>query len=290
MKILITIPHYYNESGDGHGSGGRSPVPRIDALSKCLFNIHSLFGNSQCMIDIRNKSVAPVNGIYTNDIDIVICTANGKHLLSHLDVPKEFYSHCESSLEIPKNLGFECQKVLKENLGKYDYYCFMEDDLIIQDPLFFEKLNWFNKGTESINLLQPNRYEVSTRGKVLKTYVDGDINPKATQKYQNISEFPNLQTNFLGQNITFQRPLNPHSGCYFLSQQQMEYWTNQPYFLDNDVSFISPLESSASLGIMKAFRVYKPAAQNANFLEIQHYGDMFLRLIGSQIALEKNST
>lgn len=287
MKILITIPHYYNATTESiHGSGKKDPQPRIHALSACLFNIFSLFGTSQRMIDIQNKKAISVNNNLMHDIDIVICTANNKHLLEHLNVPKSFYRHHQATLEDPKFLGFECRKILGENLGKYDYYSFMEDDLIINDPLFFEKIKWFNEGTESINLLQPNRYEISSRGRVLKAYVDGDIRREATENYQNINEFSHLHTNFLGQKIVFQRPLNPHSGCYFLSQKQMEYWANQPHFLDMEAGFISPLESSATLGIMKTFRVYKPIPKNASFLEIQHFGDMFLRLIGNQVALK----
>lgn len=288
MKILITIPHYYNATTDSiHGSGKKDPQPRIQALSACLFNIFSLFSASQCMIDIQNKKVINVNNNLIYDINIVICTTNDKHLLEHLNVPKNFYRHHQATLEDPKFLGFECQKIFRENLGKYDYYCFMEDDLIVNDPLFFEKIEWFNKGTESINLLQPNRYEVSARGRVLKAYVDGDIRRKVTENYHNINEFSHLNTNFLGHKIVFQRPLNPHSGCYFLSQKQMEYWANQPHFLDMDASFISPLESSATLGIMKTFRVYKPVPKNASFLEIQHFGDMFLRLIGNQVVISQ---
>lgn len=287
MKILITIPHYYNEDSDSiHGSGKKDPRPRIQALTSCLFSIYSLFSASQCMINIRDKKAVGVNNKLLHGIDVVICTTDDKHLLEHLEVPKNFYKHHNIALDNPKFLGFECQKILKENLGKYDYYCFMEDDLIINDPLFFEKIKWFNTGTESTNLILPNRYEISSRGKVLKAYVDGDINRRATKEYQNISEFSHLHTKFLGQNIVFQRPLNPHSGCYFLTQEQMECWANQPHFLDMDASFISPLESSATLGIMKTFRIYKPVPQNANFLEIQHFGDMFLRLIGNHVTLE----
>lgn len=289
MKILITIPHYYNASGDGHGSGGKSPKPRIQALTACLFSLYSLFSASQCMIDIYNKKAISVNNNFLHNIDIVICTANDKHLLEHLALPQNFYQHHNTTLENPKFLGFECQKIIRENLGKYDYYCFMEDDLIINDSLFFEKINWFNKRTERINLLQPNRYEVSGRGKVLKAYVDGDIRLGTTENYQNINEFSHLHTNFLGKRIVFQRPLNPHSGCYFLTQEQMGYWVNQPHFLDMNASFISPLESSATLGIMRTFRVYKPAPQNASFLEIQHFGDMFLRLIGNQVKLRSQN-
>lgn len=285
MNFLITIPHYYNPTNDKHGSYRKDPTPRIRALTACLFNLHSLFGNSQCMLNIINKTAIDVNQSSKNQIDIIICTANQKHILEHLNLPQNFYTQHNSELENPKLLGFECHKILKENLGKYDYYCFMEDDLIINDSLFFEKLKWFNQRTESINLLQPNRYEVSASGNVLKSYVDGNINPRATANYQNVREFTHMHTNFLGQNVVFERPLNPHSGCFFLAQQQMEYWTKQPHFLDMDTGFISPLESSASLGIMKTFRVYKPALQNANFLEIQHFGDAFLGLIGKEVKL-----
>jgi hypothetical protein len=59
----------------------------------------------------------------------------------------------------------------------------------------------------------------------------------------------------------------------------MEYWARQPYFLDRDVSFVGPLESAATLGIMRTFRVYKPAAESASFLEIEHFGTAFLSMI-----------
>ncbi|MDD3436993.1 MAG: hypothetical protein PHC64_07585 [Candidatus Gastranaerophilales bacterium] len=288
MKILITIPHYYNPSaGSMHGSGKNNPQIRIYALCSCLFNIYSLFGLSQCMIDIRHKKTVDVNNNYSHSIDVVICTTNGKHLLNQANIPKNFYEQMEVKLENPKFLGFECQKVLKENLGKYDYYCFMEDDLIINDPYFFEKIKWFKGFSHFTNVLQPNRYEVSTCDRVLKSYIDGNINPGATANYQNINENPILSANILGQNILFQRVLNPHSGCYFLTQEQMAHWAEQSHFLDMDTNFISPLESSATLGLMKTFRVYKPSPQNASFLEIQHYGNSFLGLIGKKIALAK---
>jgi hypothetical protein len=65
----------------------------------------------------------------------------------------------------------------------------------------------------------------------------------------------------------------------------MAHWANQPHFLDRDTSFIGPLESAATLGIMKTFRIYKTAPNQANFLEIQHFGTAFVRLIGEQVGL-----
>ena len=37
-----------------------------------------------------------------------------------------------------------------------------------------------------------------------------------------------------------------------------------------------PLESAATLGIMRHFRVYKPARENAAFLEIEHLDRRYL--------------
>ena len=47
-------------------------------------------------------------------------------------------------------------------------------------------------------------------------------------------------------------------------------------FLDGDCSFAGPLESAASLGVMKNFRIYKPAYANAGFLEIRHLHNRYL--------------
>ena len=37
-----------------------------------------------------------------------------------------------------------------------------------------------------------------------------------------------------------------------------------------------PEVSAASLGVMRTFRVYKPADENAAFLELEHTGSGFL--------------
>lgn len=286
MKILITIPHYYNPEDDQHGSGRKDPTPRISGLSSCLLNLYSIFGSSQYMIDLFNLKVIKANADSINDIDVVICTTEDKHLLTNSQIPKNLYQHHQVELEDPKYLGFECQKILRENLGKYDYYCYMEDDLIINDALFFKKLIKFNQTYEYINILQPNRYEVSTRGLVLKSYIDGDISPLVMRHFQDFENSPPLKGNFFEQDIVFKKPSNPHSGCYFLTQKQMEYWVNQPQFLDMDVRFVSPLECSATLGLIKTFNIYKPIPQNANFFEIQHYGDAFLTRIGQEIKMD----
>ncbi len=76
--------------------------------------------------------------------------------------------------------------------------------------------------------------------------------------------------------MAFHRAKNPHAGCFFLNDRQMASWACQPYFLDRDTCFIGPLESAATLGIMRSFRVYKAGASSAAFFEIEHFGTSFL--------------
>ncbi|MBC6479490.1 MAG: calcium-binding protein [Hormoscilla sp. GM7CHS1pb] len=317
MRILFTIAHFFNPSGEGkHASQRKDPRPRIQALAVAIASLHQVFSKSQCTIDIGQRVAVPANQLQSHEIDIVICTTSDYHLLDRLLLPAHFYKHHPTQAE-PMLLGFACQEVLRDSLGEYDYYCFLEDDLIISDPWFFIKLAWFTKLTGTPHLLQPNRYEVSPQGLVRKAYIDGDLAPRVTAPFQNVRivsnehppcrspagndmggwigkreaqrgasrEEPEFQGQVMGSPVIFRRALNPHSGCYFLNGAQMAHWAEQSYFLDRDTSFVGPLESAATLGIMKTFKIYKPAPHNAAFLEIQHYGNGFLSLIGGQVRL-----
>ncbi len=109
-----------------------------------------------------------------------------------------------------------------------------------------------------------------------KAYIDGDLPAAVTAPFQDVSVTPVATGSCWARRSTFHRAKNPHAGCFFLNARQMEHWARQPYFLDRDTSFIGPLESAATLGVMRAFRVYKPAASSAGFLEIEHFGTGFL--------------
>lgn len=282
---MFAIAHFFNPSGEGkHASQRKDPRPRIQALAVAIASLHQVFSKSQCTIDIGQRVAVPANQLQAHEIDIVICTTGNYHLLGQLPLPAHFYKHHPTQTE-PMLLGFACQELLRDSLGQYDYYCFLEDDLILFDPWFFIKLAWFSKMTSTRHLLQPNRYEVSPQGLVRKAYIDGDLAPRVTAPFQNVREEPELQGQVMGSPVIFRRALNPHSGCYFLNAAQMAYWAEQPYFLDRDTSFVGPLESAATLGIMKTFKIYKPAPALAGFLEIQHYGNGFLSLIGGQVRL-----
>ncbi len=284
MRILITIPHYFEPlgraAGDGrtHGSTALDPRPRLDALAATITALRQLYSPIARTVDIERQTVLPANQSLTTALDIVVCTTQQRHLLGFLDVPLGSLQHHATAAE-PLLLGFECQAVLRDCLGMYDFYGFMEDDLIARDPLMFHKLAWFCSTFEDHALLQPNRFEAGPLGPLPKVYLDGRMPAAATAEFQDVRVEEKLSGTVLNVPIAFERARNPHSGCYFLNAEQMKHWTSQPHFLDRDTSFIGPLESAASLGIMRTFRVYKPSAGNAAFLEIEHFGQEFLNLI-----------
>jgi hypothetical protein len=281
MQILAAIPHYYAAPGaaspDGrwHGSVGQHAQARVEALSACIQALHQLYGPAQHIIDQATRVALPANDQVAGRIDVVVCTTGANHLLDSLALPDGSLNHHPTECS-PTLLGFECHAVLRDRLGGYDYYAYLEDDLIARDPWLFVKLGWFTEQLGDGVLLQPNRYEVGPLGLVHKAYIDGDLDPAVTAPFQDVTAAPVATGRLLGRTVTFQRAKNPHAGCFFLNGRQMESWARRPDFLDRDTSFIGPLESAATLGIMRAFRVYKAAPACASFLEIEHFGTSFL--------------
>lgn len=268
---------------------GSDSTARVRALTDCIAAIHQQFGGAQFSLDHGQRKGLPANEALRHTVDIVVCTVKDMHLLGELPLPAGAYHHQLTEAD-PTLLGYECHAVLKERLGAYDFYCYLEDDLILHDPLLFMKLNWFNQVTTKDDLLQPNRYEIALKGNVNKVYVDGELPLRSTVRFQKITDHHQIRAKVLGQVVTFQRTLNPHSGAFFLSDSQMRSWVDKPYFLDRSASFIGPPESAATLGIMKTFRVYKPALSNAAFLELQHCGSSYLDLIGRQVPIAGDAT
>jgi hypothetical protein len=279
VRLLVAIPHYFDSTGSGrHGSLGGSPAPRMRALTDCLASLRQQFGRPQCEIDIARRTTVPTNYATAVQIDVLICTTGQKHLLENLPLGSGYFTQIRTGAT-PMLLGFECHAALRDRLGDYDFYCYLEDDLIVRDPLLFVKLRWFANQFGDEPLLMPNRYELARDQIVHKAYIDGPLNPSVTSQWQNVGEKRTLTAEPLGQKFVFERTLNPHSGCFFLNAEQMAMWVSRPNFLDRDVSFVGPLESAATLGVMRTFRVYKPAAHNGAFLEVEHPGTRFLTLI-----------
>ncbi len=287
MRLLFVIPHFFNRDQSGwendnlkrrHGSVIAPIESRQAAVLRTLMSLHQSFGASQAMIQLVDRKTVPANVSSRHEVHIVVVTTGNSHLLDEAMISSSLYYHVALDCS-PTELGFQCQEILRDRWGNYDYYSFLEDDLAIDDAWFFEKLRWFNSHIGNDNVLLPNRFERGEDLKFKKCYIDGDLAGRVTKPFQDVSIAPSLKSTVMGKEVRFIRPLNPHSGCYFLNAKQMQAWIDQPYFASRDSAFIGPLESAATLGIMKTFRIYKPCVDNACFLEVEHFDNRFLRLV-----------
>ena len=124
------------------------------------------------------SSPAPANQDSHVELDIVICTCGDQHLLEQLQLPPGTYEHQRFDCD-PMYLGFECHDVLRERLGDYDLFGYMEDDLILHDPAFFTKIAWFHGHADEHKVLQPNRYErYISPTQLKKVYIDFEFAPE----------------------------------------------------------------------------------------------------------------
>jgi hypothetical protein len=285
MRVLVTIPHYFGPPASPgaltaagkhrYGAYSPDPGPRIAALSACLTALHGLFPVGVCFIDHGRREARIVETSAATRIDVVICTTQGRHLLEQASALARYYTHCLTDAE-PLLLGFACHDVLRARLGSYDYYCYLEDDLVLHDPWFFVKLAWFTQLAGDDKVLQPNRFEAGLNFPITKVYVDGALEATVTAPFHNIRDSEPLAGDVMSARVTFERTLNPHSGCFFLNAHQMEHWAGQPHWYDRASRLIGPLETTASLGILRTFKVYRAAPAHADFLEIQHFGTGYL--------------
>jgi hypothetical protein len=281
MRILVAIPHFFGRAaGDEarHGSQHANADSRAAALEQALLALHQLFGESQAMIRHADRRTIEANQSLRRPLHAVIVTTGGQHVLNRLRLSDSLYQHYPVD-DDPKLLGFHCQTLLRDRWGNYDYYCYLEDDLILHDPWLFQKLQWFTGHVGDDKLLLPNRFECSANLAYKKCYLDGDLAQSVTEKFQDVSDQPQLSSTVLGMSIRFARPLNPHSGCFFLNSRQLQHWMMQPHFGSQEATFIGPLESAATLGIMRTFKIYKPAPENASFLEVEHHDNLYIRKI-----------
>jgi hypothetical protein len=276
MRILFAIPHYFApDAGGNYGSENTAAETRVQSVRRCLTTLWQNFSGAQSLLDGRQRIFHPANPEWSATITVVLCTTGNSHLVADLAGCCGFH-HVPSTVQ-PRFLGFECHRILRSGLGRFDYFAYLEDDLRIADAMFFAKLAWFNTQFGAAALLQPNRFELIADPAPYKLYIDGNsyVGTLSTG-LQGLDAQRRIAAPVFGQEIAFQRVDNPHSGCFFLNAAQLAHWVAQPDFAVPNAAFAGPLESAATLGIMRHFRTYKPARENAAFLEIEHLARRYL--------------
>lgn len=277
MRALVVLVHYFKpEANPRHTSVDESRREnRTHALETVIESYRGLFGPTSKLrfanraLDVSSPNVA---------VDIRVLTVPNCSLLRPDFQRRQGVNQTFCEPSNPRMLGFFAYRLFAKLAQDYDWFIFSEDDLLVRDPLMFEKLSWFNESFGDRRVLSPNRMEWNPKAYSLKTYVDGDISAKTFGELtRGLPDDDILKARPLSSELTFQRARNPHSGFFAITKSQLVHWMAQPHWLDHDVSFVSPLESAATLGLTKTFAVYKSQTPEA-FLEVEHLDDRFSKM------------
>jgi hypothetical protein len=278
MRVLLVIPHFFKAiEKSPHSSNHLGQLEhRKKSLDKLLMSWRAQYCET-ATINIPDKNFH-IQRSLIQTLDIVILTNGSNHLLDKSTL--DLYQCRQVNVECvnPKMLPFGSYQIFKRELEAYDWFVYSEDDLLLTDSLFFIKQKIFQDEFGFKRLLQPNRFELNVRGPRFKTYIDGDQSDIFFNS--SIKDLPDQDLLFQNLNsyqMKYRRARNPHSGFFCLSKEQLTYWISKDYFLNLDCSFVSPLESAATLGILRTFSIYKPES-NRGFLEIEHLDDKFSSL------------
>ncbi len=271
MRLLVVIPHYFGARDPANNSpvigAYIEPLSRIAALSETIASLTRHFGPCRTTHDGGEVPSAERGNV----LDVVIVAMRGHNVLAELGLDPAAYS-VEYVDGPPAQIPYFVQPVMKARLGRYDFYCLIEDDLAIHDPDFFAKLAWFQQSFGPRALLAPTRVETAYTGTPAKIIVDPPLPEHLRAPFRRPGQRAELSAVWHGDEWHFGLPANPHAASFFLTQEQLAYWVAQPHFDDRDASWVGPVESAVSLGIGKTFDIYKAVSPDPFFLEIHHYG------------------
>lgn len=276
-RVRVGLPHYFKESeaSTGYGSSRRANrLPRTLALARCLHSLLSLARQHEdlmldmagclrtCGPTMRGEQLLP--GL---QLEIHVFT-DGEHLLS--DVLERFHGQItvhKLSLPDPRQLPLACRDHLIAAEPLVDLTVYSEDDLVISDPLFFDKQRWFLASCDNKAVLMPHRYELIPGSAGRRLLPDGPLKPEFIQRFCRPQEGVATGRFHDGQQVRFDRTANPHSGMFCLNPAQVQQLRKQNLPRDG---FVTPLETAATLTVLQHFAVLKPALPQRSFLWVEH--------------------
>lgn len=285
LTVRIAVPHFFREleGGSGYGSGRPGQqLARSIALGRCLSSLLALRRSPEDgVLHIADRRIArwsrqadPLQRIEAIEIAIHVFT-DGRHRLDDvLALHANRIAVHAIDLPDPRQLPLKARNWLINQDPIADLSLYLEDDLVIGDPLFLDKQLWFQQRTNQQLVLMPHRFEPVSAGPQARLLVDGPLRPEfigrfcTPQRHAVCGRFdPN------GEEIHFDVADNPHAGCFVIGPGQVQTLRQQALPSDG---FVSPLETAATLTVLEHFPVLKPAPPHQAFLSVEHGHPSFL--------------
>lgn len=279
MNVRVCIPHFFREaegSGTGYGSGRQGArFERCLALYRCLSALVALGrGEQDLVLNIGGRWLDETGPLRLGtegvlpliELELNLFTTGADALHEVIELFAGRVTRHRLELDDPRHLPLATRDFLIAQQPTADLALYLEDDLVIADPLFLDKQWWFLEGCDASAVLMPHRYELIPGGKGQRLLVDGPLRDQYIGRFTQ-PRASAARGRFRGEEVIFDRTANPHSGLCCLHRQQVE--SLQGENLPSE-GFIGPLETAATLTALRFFPVYKPSLEDRAFLWVEH--------------------
>ncbi|MDM7936964.1 MAG: hypothetical protein QUV06_05855 [Cyanobium sp. CZS 48M] len=274
----MALPHHFRESQEGTGYGsGRSGArfSRCLALARCLEALVQLErSRSDQVLNIGDRCLEPTEPLQQGGhplpaihLDIHLFTSGENALDEVLDLFQGRLHRHRLELEDPRQLPLAARDFLIAATPNADLSLYLEDDLVLSDPLFLDKQLWFLRGSGGKVVLMPHRHELIPGTQGQRLLVDGPLRDGLIRRFTQPQMDAGRGRFWDGQEIRFDRTANPHSGMFCLDQRQVTHLRGQQLPREG---FVGPLETAATLTALAHFMVMKPSYAHRNFLWVEH--------------------
>ena len=276
VRVLVCIPHFFrrasSDTGLRNGSNFDSMDLRASQVSYSLKQIHAILGPVQFTLGTKGRIGNEILEAIpqTTQGDVIIVSVPGENLIDELSDGGKLHARLWSGP--PRQLGYRCRHIFARYVGKYDLYCFIEDDTAITDPAFFRKIAKFYQTHGEDKVLLPNRYEIfGFQARGWRTYLDRPGFPRFR-----VPERPGRQTlklkDFDG-DVLFEKTRESQAGAYVITDTQLRKWMVQPGFAAPSKARLDagydPMEL-AMIAMDGLLPFYRPAKSNLDFLQVHH--------------------
>ena len=278
LQVRVAIPHFFREQPGGTGYGSGRPGARFErslALGRTLAALLALERSADDLVlnlgQRRLETTGPLRQGSQTLPAIVLelhLFTSGEHLLQEGLRPfADRLTLHRLELEDPRQLPLAARDFLIQADPPTDLALYLEDDLVIGDPLFFDKQAWFLAGSQHKAVLMPHRYERVKGQAGRRLLVDGPLRDGFIGQFTQPKECFAKGRFWDGQDLVFDRTANPHSGLFCLSRPQVNRLRGETLPRDG---FVGPLETAATLTALRYFPVVKPALAQRQFLWVEH--------------------
>jgi hypothetical protein len=280
MRILVCIPHVFKpRSGSLYSSECESKRNiKRDALWDATignisrhyqtFFVHASLGKNLPIVTRRQHRHKGA------EIEVQIYTPPDASLALELPESKYITIHSTALIDY-KQVALHASKSLLRQAGDYDLVAYIEDDLLIEDPCFFDKITYLIRSKGEQYAFMPHRCEyIPGKGDVI---LSGDPDGGRPDLFWDTGE--KLMIDWPLGSKEFYRATNPHSGCYFLSREQAttvyEYWEKLGWRFPFELA--GPLEQAATGLLLPVLKIMKPIPTDYRFLMVRHRDSLWQR-------------